>query len=409
MSNAVGLTNKESIQVFQQNGNYYIKKQDGITTVTTKQYYDEVQTISASNAQILENNKAVLNDPLAHFETDSKTYSNPMSSNANSGSNTLDDFNKGYQKGQQYAEILTGTAEVIMPMIENWLANRQRRLENEYNQQKALKEYEKKKALEDEKKVRQHFQKDYLDKYLTDAEKGNENVRLILYLKSIYYSLKFIASGETKSYFNITDMLPNHKQWLFEAFKNNNFDAMNLLIQDQTSLENYIGLLEKAANLGSEDAMIQLGNYYSKKPYVGSKYGGNDSVKALHWYTQATEHGSPKGAYYLGMIYRYGYSNVQFVPGGGNTIKNYYVKLAKVDNIKAYEWFTKSISNPNYLESHYANHFKDIIFAGASTKDINASIFEKESYIELSTMNKKGLGCLKNEVKANEFYEEYQK
>ena len=54
------------------------------------------------------------NDPLAHFETDGKTYTNPMSKNTNSGSSSVDNFNKDYAQGQQIVDAVTPLATGIV-------------------------------------------------------------------------------------------------------------------------------------------------------------------------------------------------------------------------------------------------------------------------------------------------------
>jgi hypothetical protein len=54
------------------------------------------------------------NDPLAHFETDSKTHSNPMTNKTSSGSAAVDSFNKGYQQGQQITDAVMPVANELV-------------------------------------------------------------------------------------------------------------------------------------------------------------------------------------------------------------------------------------------------------------------------------------------------------
>jgi len=94
--------------------------------------------------------------------------------------------------------------------------------------------------------------------------------------------------------------------------------------------------------------------------------------------------------YYLGMIYRY-----------QSLDKSYGVKykVTKNDSL-AFQWFAKSVANPNYIESqfHKSNN-SQLKFAG--------SYFEINSYKELSIMYEKGIGCEKNIEIANKLNEEY--
>jgi hypothetical protein len=54
------------------------------------------------------------NDPLAHFETDPTTPSNPMTNNTKSSSSAVESFNKGYQQGQQITDAVMPVANELV-------------------------------------------------------------------------------------------------------------------------------------------------------------------------------------------------------------------------------------------------------------------------------------------------------
>ena len=92
MSEYVGIEgSKESIKVYQQDGRYYIKNQNGSTIETDKQYFDKIQTVSASNAQIAATNEQIRkqNDPLGNYkEPTTNSYNNNPMTNSNSTNNS---------------------------------------------------------------------------------------------------------------------------------------------------------------------------------------------------------------------------------------------------------------------------------------------------------------------------------
>lgn len=139
MSDYVGMEgSKESIKVYQQNGNYYIKKQDGSTTATTKLYYDQIQAVSAKNAQIKVNNEQIqkTNDPLANY---------------NSQTNTSDNNNPMVRSNNNYnSNNYTAAAEVIASGLNQWAqqaqANRQAREEARIEEEERAAEREEERA-----------------------------------------------------------------------------------------------------------------------------------------------------------------------------------------------------------------------------------------------------------------------
>jgi hypothetical protein len=116
---------KESIKVYQQNGRYYIKSQNGSTTETDKQYFDKIQTVSASNAQIAATNeqRRKQNDPLGNYkEPTTNSYNNNPMTNSNSTNNSYT------QAANAIGSALTQWGD---QMAADRLANEQRQQERE--------------------------------------------------------------------------------------------------------------------------------------------------------------------------------------------------------------------------------------------------------------------------------------
>lgn len=301
------------------------------------------------------------NDPLAHFNNPQPTYSNDKT-----------------------IEAVGQISNALAPMLEEWGNNIQKRREVEQEQQRIYEARNEKITANNE----QYYQTFFLNKYLSTAENGDEKSRMIL-----------VCEIQSNAFYK-DEMLPNLKNWTIKAANNKNFDAMNIIglkakLLGKTKPDPFFGftlkeglkMLEEAANMGSLDAMTQLGNYYD---YKSSTYGGKDAEKAFYWFSKAAENGSPNGMYYLGMIYRY-----------QSLDKSYGVKykVTKNDSL-AFKWFVKSVSNANYIESlfHKSNNSQPK-FAG--------SYFEINSYKELSLMYKNGIGCEQNTAIANKLIEEY--
>lgn len=72
------------------------------------------------------------NDPLAHFETDGKVKTNPMT-NISSGSSRVDNINRSYQQGQQIADA-------TMPILQGWVDARNARIDREIAKEKSDKD-----------------------------------------------------------------------------------------------------------------------------------------------------------------------------------------------------------------------------------------------------------------------------
>jgi hypothetical protein len=95
MSNYVGIEgSKESMQVYQQDGKYYVKKQNGTVTPTTKQYFDQVTAVGSKNAQIEANLKKTLNTPISNYNSETNTYSNPLPTYSNTPRKSYSNLDK---------------------------------------------------------------------------------------------------------------------------------------------------------------------------------------------------------------------------------------------------------------------------------------------------------------------------
>lgn len=333
------------------------------------------------------------NDPLAHFETDSKTVSNPMSSNTNSGSSAVDDFNRGYARGQQIADVATGIVDLFAPTP----AQLQRREAKEAQEARGLalqREYDSNAAKEKKDK----FIKDYMLPLMDIAEnaKGTLNVST----NTMQYS-KEVGNARMTLYYasyhlNMMELVPKREEWFESAVENNDFDAMlEKASQINITSENNEGFpyIVKAANLGSVDAMVRMGIYYD----ISNEYIKGDQKLALEYFTKAAEKGSPNAMYYLGMIYKY---------GSATEMKKYHVKYDVVKDEKtAFEWFTKSLQ-PGYKESLFAKSD-----ANSSTFRMTYyqrySFFEVKSYKELAIIYRQGNVVSKDKEKAKEYEKLY--
>ncbi len=139
------------------------------------------------------------------------------------------------------------------------------------------------------------------------------------------------------------------------------------------------------------DIMLILAKYYNFKNNNNWGGGGNDPSKALFWYSQAANNGSPSAMNKLGNIYLKG-ATKDWGDLSGGYIKSYFVKYdVKKDAKIAFEWFLKSVADPNYTTTRLQKLSKD------------GSYFIVDSYDELISMYTKGIGCEKSLEKANEF------
>lgn len=368
MSEYVGMKgSKESIKVYQQNGRYYIKSQNGSTTETDKQYFDKIQTVSASNAQIASNNEQIRkqNDPLANYkEPTTNSYNNNPMTNSNSNSNS-------------YTQAANAIGSALTQWGDQMAADR---LANEQRQQKQREKAEI--VAQDNKSKAVRYFKNDLDEYLVAAENGDEKARMRLYFETRQYSRLYNYSVEY--------MIPKAEEWLLEAAKNKNNFAMDIIgfnaiyfsswqkygyNVDNFGYNNKQGILflEESASLGSLDAMMTLANYYNRK---GKDYGSN-AEKAFYYYSEAAKKGSPTAMLHLGNIYR--------DPNTG--IGGVKYKSVPKNNDLAFRWYSKSAA---------CTTFKETTFGKLGIED--GSEFEGDVYEELSTMFEKGLGVKKDKA-----------
>ncbi len=148
-------------------------------------------------------------------------------------------------------------------------------------------------------------------------------------------------------------------------------------------------LKNRAIDQRRVDIMVDLAKFYNIKDHI---YGGNDSEKALYWFTKAAENGSPNAMHTLGNIYLHGNTR--------QTFPRFYVKYKVKKNEEiSFNWFLKSISDPTY-KPYLPLYKSDPLFRFRSINP--GSYFEVKSYDEVINMYKKGIGCTKSEIKANE-------
>lgn len=202
------------------------------------------------------------------------------------------------------------------------------------------------------------FETEYVEKYWTKANEGNQEAQMILYYASFHLQCTEIYYSQREKWFN-------------EAIDNNNLDALVQKVSwpNEVTNKERLDYLEHAAVYGSLDAMVMLGDYYDVKS------GGNNPEMAFNFYTLGAEKGSPNAMYYLGMIHKYGTTH----PKVGN---KFYIKYEnKIDKNKAFEWFSKSIIAG---ENHERSIFQ------TNSQYHQGSTFDPNVYEELSYFHKKG-------------------
>lgn len=222
-------------------------------------------------------------------------------------------------------------------------------------------------------------------------------------------------------------------EWIPQAVANNNADAMleyalwmaseppagekNRVAPLQIGYDftKAVPILEKAAALGSTDAMIQLAHWYDRATYTvlpymvatyrGAKviYGGNNAALALKWFKQAADAGCPNAAYYLGMIHLYG-QTIKF--GKKSILKDGFIKYdLKRDEKTAFDYFQKS-QQPDYKTSLFS---KGRYQESEGHLLHYTSYFNCNTYIELAEMYNKGKVVEKDKLKAGELLGLYSK
>lgn len=291
-----------------------------------------------------------------------------------------------YSKQEVANQLGTQAGSLAGELLNNWIANQERK-EAAYKRERELKEENNAKNYEEK------FKAEYLP-LMNKAIAGDENARMILYFTSDKKEL--------------WDYVPQRNKWFREALNNDNTDALLEKAKDILEYPEYFKkdgdsdynfYIEKAANLGSIDAMILMAKYYDSKFY--NTKTSLDTKKAIEFYKKAAENGSPIAMYYLGMIYKYG---VIGCLGG----EKYYKMLPRFDVILdekvAFDWFLKSyemFSRTDYQESTFAKSIKSNYFGLFGCVDHFYAL--DGCYRELSKIYKKGEIIAKDKDKAKKF------
>jgi TPR repeat protein len=314
-------------------------------------------------------------------------YTNPIT-NTSSGSNAVNSFNKGYVQGQQIADVAVALVDLLTPSPEQI---------KKTEEEKKIAQVEAAKKASKEKEMWEEYTKTkVLGKYIQDADRGDENARVILMFEM------FRLSQIT----DITYLSPNLKNWIEEAVKNKNLDAMNFVgyhsiynlkpfVNLNYTKEEGLKILEEAVTLNSADAMFTLGEYYNRKKMplwltTACKEGGNNSEKALYFFSKAAEHNLPDAKYILGKIYL----NKCTVDKSSMYVT---YKIEKNSNLGC-TYIYNSLYTKDYQETLYQKlgiHFKKFI--------------RHDVFGELSDMYENGKGCPKDKEMAKNLYNEIEK
>lgn len=346
---------------------------------------NEIGRIIRSKMQKLENKK-----PANTSTTTTQNYgsNNPLGTNQSSTTQTtsqIPSLESQYEKLGIPANTPTYTKTEVYTQVATSLANE---LNASLERREARIEAEYKAKISAESDARTNkFNIEFLP-LMKEAQKGNEKARMILF---------FSSEALGKGYY-----VKNRLQWLEEAIKNNNTDAIVYKASDLLPVKYNEGitLLEKAAALGSVDAMLTLAAWYDKVEYLyKSKNGGENEQKALEWYNKAAEAGSPKAMFYLGVIYKYG----RTLGYMGNNFGSYKRRIkynTTKDEKLSYDWFSKASVLSNYKKTPYAR-YKIEYFNSISDFPVNS--FTPKIYEELAKIYKEGKVVPKDKKKAKEF------
>ena len=346
-------------------------------------------------------------DKINQLGTTKNSQTNIGASNGNYGNNPLSNINnnssgntslqQGIERAQQITEVTTGLVELFTPSPEQ--IQRREQQAAEYARQKKIREdlEFQKREIED----RNRFDLLYLP-LMDKAINGDENARMILYFAS-YNLLSSDKVGPIR-----------REKWLDDAYANNNKDAIlekSKIIEEKISDGHYveknaIPYYEKAANLGSTDAMLILAEWYNLKKEFAIHGAGENAELALKYFKKAAELGSPNAMFHLGMIYKYGRSiKIDDVSGSTSNSdfkKKYVTYNIIIDEKKAFEYFVQS-EQPNYLvSSFYRGRYK------SAWRVCNGSYFNKGTFRELSIMYKDGKVTPKDKPKAKEYQTKYE-
>lgn len=372
------------------------KKEQDAKIAEEKRRFAEAQAAAKAKKEASEKERLEKIEEDKKNSESGKVYINGNNNNSTTHTSTeqIPDDYKGnplnYNNSQQSysndktVEAVGQLSDAVAPMLEQWANNIQKRRDAE---QKIYEENQRKQAVAKVKEAEERFLSSrYLEKYMDKAKRGDVTAQMILYYASwALYSKEHV---------------PQRDVWFNQALANNNLDA---LLQSSNVWDNQkfyddphsiMITVEKAANLGSVDAMVILGEYYDKtnvRVGQGNHKGGENPAKAIEWFTKAAEKGSPNAMYYLGHIYKYG-RTPEVSDGFGFMKKMYNNYKELIDEKTAFEWFSKSLL-PNYevsLFNRYNSPFSS--YAGSE--------FNARTYLELSYFYKEGKFVEKDVKKA---------
>jgi len=246
---------------------------------------------------------------------------------------------------------------------------------------------------------------------VSKEEMKNPETRMhLIFLNEIIKGkFSYYSTSTDKSYdvVEISFLIPNEEEWISDAISNHSDNAIlykyakSLLIGNEDNL-NKIKLIAEKGNI---DAMLALAEHYNYKKNKSGFYGENPT-EAMYWINKAAEKGCPRAFHYLGMIYKYGYTN--------EWLKDYIVRYnVKKDNLVSFDFFNKAENLFNYQPSAYGQ-FKMLTEYYEWRYNFNLEqSFEKDpgkgtstftplTYEELAKFYKKGVVVPKSESRAEE-------
>jgi TPR repeat protein len=257
----------------------------------------------------------------------------------------------------------------------------------------------------------------------TRAEQGNSDAQLTL--ASVYFLNFHLDKMERKTGFTREERGKKGLDWLLKSAEQNNVDALLFLaylyfdgaVQAiKRSDDKAIEFLHKAANLGSAQAYVELGNYYLEEAvrevrdfkgtqkwyqwaveYFGEEKEARDFKEAHKWYQLAAEQNAGGGQYGLGRLYQQGYGFEKdyvlaakwFRLAAENGWKPAMSALGQIyaeggfgvesDFKSAQQWY-QSATNPITIENKLVTDANGRFPIGASEKEIDLFFSQTKNY-----------------------------
>lgn len=312
--------------------------------------------------------------------TSSNTTTSSSTSTENTNSNSINEttvYTPTYTKQDVTNQVITQAATLAGGLINEMNANYDKKMarwqaESDANTAAI--------RAANKKKTEVKFRAEFLP-LMKQAVNGDDDARMALYF----------AVGELDCYDYVS--YKQREEWLKQALAHNN---LNAILENSISLGYHgpesISALEKAADLGSLDAMMILASWYNMKTYktYGVTFiGGDNPQKAIEWFTKGALSGCPVSMYHLGMIYKYG----KTMTVRGHLKKGMVIYGKEIINEKlAFEWFSKSIQYPTYKKSLFARSLQ--------THYWFLSEFDPRAYDELAKMYTEGKVLPKDQAKS---------